>query len=100
MKELRPGVYRHFKGGLYLLLGQACHSETMEKMVVYQALYGERGWWIRPADMWLEKVEHDGQILSRFTYIAPDEATARALLNEKWKKIRLVSCMARSSRIF
>lgn len=60
-----------------------CHSETMEKMVVYQALYGERGWWVRPADMWLEKVEHDGQILSRFTYIAPDEATARALLNEK-----------------
>ena len=42
-----------------------------------------RGWWVRPADMWLEKVEHDGQILSRFTYIAPDEATARALLNEK-----------------
>ena len=56
MKELRPGVYRHFKGGLYLLLGQACHSETMEKMVVYQALYGERGWWVRPANMWLEEV--------------------------------------------
>ena len=83
MKELRPGVYRHFKGGLYLLLGQACPSETMAKMVVYQAGYGERGWWVRPANMWLEEVEHDGQILSRFTYIAPDEATARALLNEK-----------------
>lgn len=54
--------------------------------MVYQALYGERGWWIRPANMWLEKVEHDGQILSRFTYIASDEATARALLNEKWEK--------------
>ena len=53
MKELQPGVYRHFKGGLYLLLGQACHSETMEKMVVYQALYGERGWWYgRPTCGW------------------------------------------------
>ena len=73
MKELRPGVYRHFKGGLYLLLGQACHSETMEKMVVYQALYGERGWWIRPADMWLEKPDDKFSMLKGFSELrVPD----------------------------
>lgn len=83
MSELQPGVYRHFKGGLYLLLGQARHSETMENMVVYQALYGERGWWVRPAAMWLETVERDGQTFQRFTYIAPDEASARLILQDK-----------------
>lgn len=81
MSALQPGVYRHFKGGLYLLLGQARHSETQESMVVYQALYGERGWWVRPASMWTETVERDGKVVQRFTYIAPDEASARAALD-------------------
>ena len=64
--ELKLGKYRHFKGGEYRLLGIATHSETMENMVVYQALYGEGGIWVRPADMWNELVETDGTTVPRF----------------------------------
>ncbi len=67
--EIRPGRYRHFKGNEYEVLYLATHSETMEPMVVYRALYGERGVWVRPASMWNEKVERDGQTYRRFTYI-------------------------------
>ena len=65
----RPGRYRHFKGNEYRLLYVARHSETLEHMVVYQALYGERGIWVRPAAMWNEMVERDGYQGPRFTYI-------------------------------
>lgn len=68
-QDFRPGVYRHFKGNEYQLLGLARHSETMEELVVYRALYGERGLWVRPAAMWLETVERDGKQFQRFTYI-------------------------------
>ena len=71
MEELKPGVYRHFKGKDYRLLYVARHSETEEEMVVYQALYGERGIWVRPAAMWNEIVERDGKRVRRFTYIGP-----------------------------
>ena len=54
--ELKPGRYRHFKGREYELIGIAKHSETMEEMVVYRALYGEQGLWVRPASMWTEEV--------------------------------------------
>ena len=67
--EIQPGRYRHFKGGEYEVIGVARHSETMEKLVVYRALYGERGLWVRPAGMWLETVERDGQRLPRFAYL-------------------------------
>lgn len=86
MKALTPGVYRHFKGNLYQLLGVAQHSETREDMVVYRALYGERGLWVRPAAMWEECVERDGWKGPRFTYLAPDEASARALLSAQAEK--------------
>ena len=66
MSELRPGLYRHFKGNLYKLLYVAKHSETLEEMVVYQALYGEQGIWVRPASMWNEHVERDGYSGPRF----------------------------------
>ena len=69
MKEIRPGRYRHFKGNEYRVIGMARHSETMEEMVVYQALYGEQGLWVRPAHMWSETVERDGYCGPRFTYI-------------------------------
>ena len=52
LPELQPGRYRHFKGNEYELLYVARHSETLEPMVVYRALYGERGIWVRPASMW------------------------------------------------
>lgn len=55
--EIKPGKYRHFKGNLYEVIGLAHHSETMELMVVYRALYGEQGLWVRPAAMWNETVD-------------------------------------------
>lgn len=67
--ELKPGKYRHFKGKEYRLIGIANHSETMETMVVYQALYGQKGLWVRPAAMWTEYVERDGYAGPRFQYI-------------------------------
>lgn len=65
------GTYRHFKGNLYEVLGVARHSETMEELVVYRALYGERGLWVRPASMWSELVEVDGKTVERFTFLKP-----------------------------
>ncbi|WP_085834072.1 DUF1653 domain-containing protein [Clostridium merdae] len=67
--QLKPGIYRHFKGNEYELLYIAKHSETLEEMVVYRALYGEHGVWVRPAHMWSETVERDGVVTPRFTYI-------------------------------
>lgn len=69
MPEIRPGVYRHFKGNEYQLLGLARHSETCQPMVVYRALYGEGGLWVRPAHMWLEEVDRDGYKGPRFQYV-------------------------------
>ena len=67
--ELKKGKYRHFKGKEYELLEIATHSETLGQMVVYRALYGDRGIWVRPAGMWSETVEKDGYIGPRFQYI-------------------------------
>ena len=64
--ELRPGRYRHFKGNEYRLLYVAKHSETLEPMVVYQALYGEMGIWVRPASMWNEWGDRDDYHGPRF----------------------------------
>lgn len=61
--------YRHFKGKDYLVLHVAKHSETLEEMVVYQALYGERGIWVRPLSMFLEQVEVNGKKVNRFQEI-------------------------------
>lgn len=66
VRLLPPGRYRHFKGKDYELLFIARHSETEEPMVVYRALYGERGLWVRPAAMWAETVERDGRRVRRF----------------------------------
>ena len=68
MSDLKPGIYRHFKGNLYELLCTATHSETQETMVVYRALYGEGGVWVRPAAMWLEHVQRDGYSGPRFAW--------------------------------
>ena len=65
MIQLKPGLYRHFKGNEYRLLYVAKHSETMEDMVVYQALYGEQGIWVRPASMWnvhIDREEYQGPL--------------------------------------
>lgn len=67
--EIKIGKYRHFKGNLYEVIGIASHSETQEPMVVYRALYGELGLWVRPAAMWNEWVEKDNYHGPRFQYI-------------------------------
>ena len=67
--ELKKGKYRHFKGNEYELIDVATHSETMEPMVVYRALYGEKELWVRPASMWNETVERDGKIFKRFEFV-------------------------------
>lgn len=67
--EIKPGRYRHFKGNEYEVIGIARHSETEEAMVVYRALYGEGGLWVRPARMWNERIERDGKTFQRFTYL-------------------------------
>lgn len=64
--DIKPGKYRHFKGNEYEVLYLARHSETLEPMVVYRALYGECGIWVRPAAMWTEHVERDGYSGPRF----------------------------------
>lgn len=69
MNEIKPGKYRHFKGNEYRVIGMAKHSESLEDMVVYQALYGACGLWVRPAAMWNEQVQRDGYCGPRFTYI-------------------------------
>ena len=68
-EAVRPGVYRHFKGKLYRVLFTARHSETEEELVVYEALYGARGYWVRPAAMWNEEVEREGRTCRRFTWV-------------------------------
>lgn len=67
--EIKLGKYRHFKGKEYEVLGVAKHSETLEELVVYRALYGEGDLWARPLSMWQEKVEKNGEKILRFTYI-------------------------------
>lgn len=69
MESIKLGRYRHFKGNEYEVIAIAKHSETLEEMVVYRALYGEGGVWVRPASMWNETVERDGKIYQRFTRI-------------------------------
>ena len=69
----KPGIYQHFKGNLYRLVAIARHSETLEEMVVYQALYGDGSLWVRPLAMWNEIVERDGKSVPRFTWIAEKE---------------------------
>lgn len=71
--DIRPGLYRHFKGRLYRVEGIARHSETLEEMVIYRALYGEGGLWVRPAAMWQETVIHEGISQPRFAYIGEGE---------------------------
>ena len=66
---IQPGRYRHFKGNEYEVIAVARHSETEEPMVVYRALYGDCGVWVRPAEMWSEQIVRDGKTYTRFTKI-------------------------------
>lgn len=68
---VKPGIYRHFKGGMYRVLYMAKHSEDLSPMVVYQSLK-DGSFWVRPASMWNETVERDGQSYLRFQYVGED----------------------------
>jgi len=69
---LQPGIYRHYKGQQYRVIGTARHSESEEQLVVYQALYGEYGLWVRPLKMFTELVSVAGQQISRFALVNPE----------------------------
>jgi hypothetical protein len=68
--ETPPGRYQHYKGGLYDVIDTVRHSETLEPMTLYRALYGTHGLWVRPAAMFLETVEIDGVVRPRFAKIS------------------------------
>ena len=68
-KIIIGGIYQHFKGNKYKVLCIAKHSETLEEMVVYQALYGAGDIWVRPTNMFLEDIEKDGKIIKRFKFV-------------------------------
>ncbi len=69
MEEIKLGKYRHFKGNEYEVVGVAKHSETLENMVIYRALYGEKELWVRDAKMFFENVTREGKTFPRFSYI-------------------------------
>ena len=69
MEILKNRVYKHFKGNKYEVICTAKHSEDLSEMVVYKALYGDGGVWVRPKNMWDEEVEFEGKKVKRFTFI-------------------------------
>ncbi|MCG8905708.1 DUF1653 domain-containing protein [Pseudomonas sp. DP-17] len=71
--RLQPGLYRHYKGQQYRVLGVARHSESEEEVVIYQALYGEFGLWVRPLSMFTEAVEVNGERLPRFALVSAED---------------------------
>jgi hypothetical protein len=74
LPAITPGRYRHYKGGLYEVMGVARHSETLEALVVYRPLYNDSGWWVRPHAMFTETVTHDGAAVPRFAPLDPGAA--------------------------
>jgi hypothetical protein len=67
--KVKPGIYEHYKGNRYEVIGVAKHSETLEEMVVYRALYGDGQMWVRPLAMFIEEVEIDGKRIPRFKFV-------------------------------
>ena len=67
--NLKPGLYRHYKNNHYYVFQIARHSETREAVVVYQCLYGDYSWWVRPLDMFIETVEIGGELIPRFQFV-------------------------------
>ncbi|WP_426417861.1 DUF1653 domain-containing protein [Aestuariirhabdus sp. LZHN29] len=73
MTQLKIGVYRHYKGKEYLAIGVARHSENEEELVVYKPLYGDRGLWVRPLEMFLSQVKVEGKFCPRFSWVREKE---------------------------
>ena len=70
---IAKGIYKHYKGNLYQVIEVATHSETGEELVVYRTLYGDYSMWVRPLDMFQERVEIDGREVPRFSFVEPSE---------------------------
>lgn len=66
---MKLGIYKHYKGNLYQVIGLACHTETGESLVVYQSLYGDYALWVRPEAMFCETIEYNNQQMKRFTFV-------------------------------
>ena len=79
MNPIPLGIYRHYKGNQYEVIGFAKHSETLEYMVVYKALYGEYGTWVRPLSMWDNPIEVDGKTVKRFEYVSESRSNSELL---------------------
>ena len=77
LPDIPARTYRHYKGTLYEVIGEATHSETEEPLVVYRCLYGEFGLWVRPREMFLECVEVDGQSVRRFEPVSSGPVSGR-----------------------
>lgn len=73
MSTIRPGIYKHYKNKKYKVICEATHSESEEKMVVYQCLYGDNSIWVRPKEMFLELVDVNGEKIPRFAYVSAAE---------------------------
>lgn len=72
LPSIKIGRYRHYKGSEYQVLGVVRHSESLEPLVLYRPLYNDTGLWVRPFNMFIEKVEIDGELRSRFEWIASE----------------------------
>jgi hypothetical protein len=83
---IKLGIYKHYKGQLYQILSIARHSETLEHTVVYQALYGDYGYWLRPLRMFQENVVYDGKLTPRFSFIR-DHLSVPPSIDQKQKNI-------------
>ena len=68
-QELKPGIYRHYKGKDYQVIGTAQHSETLETLVVYKPLYNDSGLWVRPLDMFIEMIDFEEKRVNRFSFL-------------------------------
>lgn len=71
MSEIQAGLYKHYKGPEYQVIDLVKHSETEEDLVLYKALYGNQGLWVRPLAMFIEQVEIEGKLVPRFKFIKP-----------------------------
>ena len=91
MDNIRLGIYRHYKGNLYEVIGFAMNSETLEEMVVYRAMYGERGTWVRPLSMWDNPIEIDGETVKRFEFTEKCDMSERE--HELSKALRAITSL-------
>jgi hypothetical protein len=76
---MKLGLYQHYNGNYYQVIGVCRHSETLEEMVVYRGLYGDYGLWVRPKEMFLEKIMHNNESKARFQFIRPLDVEPPAL---------------------